>query len=269
MSGITAGCLSRALGFHPRVITECIPSDLVRKEDGISHRELMKLINLKFFNDALDRSANMHTADYNINVLKKKHRSSQPQTPECKSLGMLTSLVTLMSQSNFDELSEVRVAFQVYEAGDMRGMMIDQQTLMRTLKLCGRTVAPLKLMHRVKHMERRLDEPGRLQFYEFLDLIVLCELTDVISVPDPKHKPLDKTWRKLFELDHFENIFATYDEKLEGFMNSLFVQEERNYGHERLGSTRIPKEAAVRPVQGRNWFHSMKLFAVLGGNFSC
>lgn len=31
----------------------------------------MKLINLKFFNDALDRSANMHTADYNINVLKK------------------------------------------------------------------------------------------------------------------------------------------------------------------------------------------------------
>ncbi|XP_071831732.1 uncharacterized protein [Apostichopus japonicus] len=220
-------CLSRALGFHPRVITECIPADLVRKEDGISHRELMKLINLKFFNDALDRSANMHTADYNINVLKK-------------SIDLLNHRLL-----SFDELSEVRVAFQVYEAGDMRGMMIDQQTLMRTLKLCGRTVAPLKLMHRVKHMERRLDEPGRLQFYEFLDLIVLCELTDVISVPDPKHKPLDKTWRKLFELDHFENIFATYDEKLEGFMNSLFVQEERNYGHERLGSTRIPKEAAV------------------------
>ncbi|KAJ8023586.1 hypothetical protein HOLleu_36065 [Holothuria leucospilota] len=220
-------CLSRALGFHHEVIEACLPSEIVRKEEGISHRELMKFINLKFFNDALDRSANMHTADYNINVLKK-------------SIELLNHRLL-----SFDELSDVRVAFQVYEAGDMRGMVIDQHTLMRTLKLSGRTVAPLKLMHRVKHMEGRLDEPGRLQLYEFLDLIVLCELSDNISVPDPKHRPLDKTWRKLFEIDNFEQVFATYDEKLEAYMNSMFVQEERNYGKEQLGSTRIPKEASV------------------------
>ena len=36
---------------------------------------------------------------------------------------------------SFAELHDVRVAFQVYEAGDMRGMRIDQHTLLRTLKV--------------------------------------------------------------------------------------------------------------------------------------
>ncbi len=37
---------------------------------------------------------------------------------------------------SFSELNDVRVAFQVYEAGDMRGMKIDTHTQLRALKVC-------------------------------------------------------------------------------------------------------------------------------------
>lgn len=220
-------CLSRALGFQPDTIVKCIPDEIVSTEPGLSEKTIQKLIDLKYFNDALDVSINMHSADYNINSI-------------LKSLTLLNHRLL-----SFAELHDVRVAFQVYEAGDMRGMRIDQHTLLRTLKLCGRTIASLKLMHRVKHMLHAFDEPGRIQLYEFLDLIVLCEQTDDIDVPESKRGPLDKTWRKLFELDDFEHVCATNDEKLMNHLNQQFRNTELNYGHEQLGSKRIPREAAV------------------------
>nr|XP_054761982.1 uncharacterized protein LOC129268456 isoform X1 [Lytechinus pictus]XP_054761983.1 uncharacterized protein LOC129268456 isoform X1 [Lytechinus pictus] len=222
-------CLTSALGYPNGTLRNCIPDDHIIRKDGVSYREILKLIDLKYFNEALHLSVNMHTADYNINVLRK-------------SMNLINHKFL-----TFDELSDVRVAFQVYEAGDMKGMIIDKHTLMRTLKLCGRTIAPLKLIHRVKHMEERLDEPGRIQFYEFLDLIVLCYLSKDVVVPDPRVGPMEKTWRKLFELDDFQRVFSTSDEKLEDQLNREFIGTERNYGHEILGSKRIPRESSVDP----------------------
>ena len=36
---------------------------------------------------------------------------------------------------SFDELRSIRVAYQVYEANDTKGMRIDATTLLRTLKV--------------------------------------------------------------------------------------------------------------------------------------
>ncbi|XP_038053838.1 uncharacterized protein LOC119726269 isoform X2 [Patiria miniata] len=220
-------CLSRALGFPSETIKNCIPDELTSTQDGISYKDILKLIRLKYFNDALDRSINMHTADYNINTLMQ-------------SLKLLNHRLL-----SFSELNDVRVAFQVYEAGDMRGMVIDTHTQLRALKLCDRTIAPMKLMHRVKHMQENFDEPGRIQLYEFLDLIVLCELTKDVDVPDFKHGALDKTWRRLFQLDNFQEVCATKDEKMEQHLNQQFRDTELNYGKEQLSSKRIPRESAV------------------------
>ncbi|XP_071491280.1 uncharacterized protein [Diadema antillarum] len=235
-------CLTSALGYPNGTLRRCIPADHMIRKDGVSYREMLKLIDLKYFNEALHLSVNMHTADYNINVLRK-------------SMNLLNHKFL-----TFDELNDVRVAFQVYEAGDIKGMIIDKHTLMRTLKLCGRTIAPLKLMHRVKHMEERLDEPGRIQFYEFLDLIVLCFLTKDVVLPETKCGPLDKTWRKLFELDDFDKVFSTWDERLEEHLDREFIGTERNYGHEILGSKRIPRESSVDPSLRKTQvrFHSRR-----------
>ena len=51
--------------------------------------------------------------------------------------------------------------------------------------MCGRTIAPLKMHHRIKHMSQMFDEDGRIQLYEFLDLILWTELYDAHRA----HKP--------------------------------------------------------------------------------
>ncbi|XP_033112915.1 uncharacterized protein LOC117113623 isoform X2 [Anneissia japonica] len=219
-------CLSRALGFQANTLNSCIPDEALQNDEGIVHKEILKLINLKYFNDALDRTFNMHTADYNINVLKK-------------SLKILNHRLL-----SFSELNDVRIAFQVYEAADMKGMVMDQHTLMRTLKLCNRIVAPLKLMHRIKHLQEFFDEPDRIQFYEFLDLLVLCQLIPEVQIAHQKDGSLDKS-RELYELDDFEKVCTTLDEKIEDHLNSMFMRTERDYGKEHLGDKRIPKETAV------------------------
>lgn len=47
------------------------------------------------------------------------------------------------------------------------------------------------------------------------------------------------------QLDDFEHVCATNDEKLMNHLNQQFRNTELNYGHEQLGSKRIPREAAV------------------------
>ncbi|XP_071955829.1 uncharacterized protein [Antedon mediterranea] len=219
-------CLSRALGFQANTLNNCIPEETQKSSNGIGYKEILKLIELKCFNEVVDRTFNMHTADYNVNVLKK-------------SLKLLDHHLL-----SFSELNDVRIAFQVYEAADMRGMVLDQHTLMRTLKLCNRTVAPLKLMHRVKHLQESFDEPERIQFYEFLDLLILCDLIPDVNVGH-KDSSLEKTKQELYELVDIKDVCTTLDEKIEGQLNSMFMRTERDYGKEHFGDKRIPRESAV------------------------
>lgn len=51
--------------------------------------------------------------------------------------------------------------------------------------MCGRIIAPLKMHHRIKHMSQNFDEEGRIQLYEFLDLILWTELYDTYKPPAP------------------------------------------------------------------------------------
>jgi len=38
--------------------------------------------------------------------------------------------------------------------------------------MCRRSIAPMKLAHRIKHMKGEFEEGGRIQLYEFLDLVL-------------------------------------------------------------------------------------------------
>ena len=48
---------------------------------------------------------------------------------------IVTQCQVLLFRSSFDELRSIRVAYQVYEANDTKGMRIDATTLLRTLKV--------------------------------------------------------------------------------------------------------------------------------------
>ncbi|XP_077994671.1 uncharacterized protein LOC144448339 isoform X2 [Glandiceps talaboti] len=169
----------------------------------------------------------MHTADYNVNVLSK-------------SLKLLEHRFL-----SFSELNDVRIAYQAYEAGDMKGMIIDKHTLLRTLKMCGRVVAPMKLMHRVKHMKVHFDEKGRIQLYEFMDLLVLCDLSDDVNIEEYREGAIDKNWRNLFKMDAFDPLFVTGEEKVLDHLNQVFIKTELDYGEVKLGDKKLPKDNSV------------------------
>ncbi|XP_070552060.1 uncharacterized protein [Ptychodera flava] len=235
-------CLSRAIGFQSDTLKKCLPDEITLTEPVVSVRDLFRLMDRKYFNEALDRTFNMHTADYNINVLKK-------------SLKLLEHRFL-----SFTELNDVRIAYQAYEAGDMKGMIIDKHTLLRTLKLCGRVVAPMKLMHRVKHMKDHFDECGRIQLYEFMDLLVLCDLAEDITVEETREGAIDKNWRHLFKMDDFDPLFVTGEEKVQERLDQVFMDTELNYGDYRLGDRKIPKEHSVNreAIKEQVRFHSQR-----------
>lgn len=40
--------------------------------------------------------------------------------------------------------------------------------------MCGRSIAPMKLMHRLKHMKVHFEDKTRIQLSEYLELILWC-----------------------------------------------------------------------------------------------
>ena len=50
---------------------------------------------------------------------------------------------------SFSDLERIRLAFELYEDFDQRGMHIDVEKILKTLKLCGRVIAPLRLSNKV------------------------------------------------------------------------------------------------------------------------
>ena len=53
------------------------------------------------------------------------------------------------SGCSFQDIKDARMAFQLYEHMDNAGLVINDRLMMRTLKLCGRTISQIKLMQHV------------------------------------------------------------------------------------------------------------------------
>ncbi|KAI8502781.1 hypothetical protein Bbelb_194830 [Branchiostoma belcheri] len=219
-------CLARALGYQVDVFERVVP-DFAEGEPGVSFRQVSRLMELNFFNEAFHLTYNLHTAHYNCQLIKK-------------------CLVLLDHRFlNFQEIHEIRVAYVAYEHHDMHGMIINEKALLRTLKMCGRTVAPLKLMHRVKHLKENYEAKGRIQIYEFMDLLILCKMWDDVNVKDTRVKGPDKNWRRLYQMDKVKEVFHTYDEKVFELLNKEFEATELNYGDVSFGDRKQFRENPV------------------------
>ncbi|XP_078598638.1 uncharacterized protein LOC144874408 [Branchiostoma floridae x Branchiostoma japonicum] len=219
-------CLARALGYQVDVFERVIP-DFAEGEPGVSFRQVCRLMELNFFNEAFHLTYNLHTAHYNCQLIKK-------------------CLVLLDHRFlNFQEIHEIRVAYVAYEHHDMHGMIINEKSLLRTLKMCDRTVAPLKLMHRVKHLKENYEAKGRIQIYEFMDLLILCKMWDDVNIRDTRVKGPDKNWRKLYQMDKVKEVFHTYDEKVFELLNKEFEETELNYGDVSFGDRKQFRENPV------------------------
>ncbi|MGH0120624.1 UNVERIFIED_CONTAM: hypothetical protein FKN15_009989 [Acipenser sinensis] len=207
--------------FPSDLLVDCLPADTVKRAAGLCTQDLLKRIDSGYFTAELNFSYNMKTGIYNIKVLKKS--------------------ISLLDRQflSFDEIKEVRLSFSTYEDQDQRGMRINQRTLLRALKMCGRVIAPLKLAHRIKHLKSGFIETGRVQLYEFLVLLPLCELRDKITVQDDSVQPTAKSLRNIYKLDDRSSLLGTGDEKVARHLNERFQLEERDYGTVTITSKRL------------------------------
>ncbi|CAH3174270.1 unnamed protein product [Porites lobata] len=215
-------CLAKALGFRKDLfIKNVLPEFQKEKSNGLSVKILSNMLDIKCLHGDIHRTYNIHDALYNSRVIEK-------------ALDMLSNRYL-----SFQELREVRVAFQLYEHEDMLGLVIDEHVLLRTLKICGRAVSPVKLKQHIKHMTRQV--PDRLMLYEFLDLLLLCERDAEVQLqPLQQVNGVDKN--NLFKLCDFQAILSTEDQKKIRHLDHLYEQGYTRAGsghHQELPSWRL------------------------------
>ncbi|XP_069472015.1 uncharacterized protein [Ambystoma mexicanum] len=195
-----------------------------------------------YFTAPLHFSFGMKSGIYNVKVI-------------AKCLDLLDS-----SSLSFTGIREANLAFSAYEHLDQKGIKADRHTLMRALKMCGMAIAPQKLS--VHLMQRRGNgaEAGRMQLYEFLDLLVLCEPRESIFLHEARVSSTAKTPRQVYELDDMRSLLVTPDEKLALHLNQqhkmneqwLFPREAvqlKKSPTSHLASMRTPLKEARRPSQ--------------------
>ncbi|XP_073245511.1 uncharacterized protein [Porites lutea] len=215
-------CLAKALGFRKDLFIKNVPPEFQKeKTNGLSVKILSNMLDIKCLHGDIHRTYNIHDALYSSRVIEK-------------ALDMLSNRYL-----SFQELREVRVAFQLYEHEDMLGLVIDEHVLLRTLKICGRAVSPVKLKQHIKHMTRQV--PDRLMLYEFLDLLLLCERDAEVQLqPLQQVNGVDKN--NLFKLCDFQAVLSTEDEKKIRHLDHLYEQGYTRTGsghHQELPSWRL------------------------------
>ncbi|GFR60698.1 hypothetical protein ElyMa_001827700 [Elysia marginata] len=222
------GCLCRALGLPVDLFQRHFPTDVFElqlEEHGIYVKTIRRLFELNLLQKALHRTYNFHTADWNVCVITR-------------ALYMLEHRVL-----DYEGLHDVRVAYGTYEHVDMKGLVIHKHILLRTLKMCGRSIAPLKLMHRIKHMKGEFEEKGRIQLYEFFNLIVWC---DLYTAYDPQEAETSEGKEEdLFKLVDFDRLLSHHDERVAARLNAQFLAEEWDFGMEVLAGKEMFKEPPV------------------------
>eukprot|EP00736_Rhodelphis_marinus_P002108 Rmarinus@m.26713 len=111
-----------------------------------------------------------------LNSTSTRHNNNYHTRTITKSLDMLAKkLIT------FEDLSNARMSFSYYEGEAAAGVPLSAITLRKLLRLMNKGVAPSQLLTWI----RKMNKPGgRIQVYEFLELLLLCRSRDDIRVED-------------------------------------------------------------------------------------
>lgn len=160
-----------------------------------------EVLDNKTANQLLHRTYNVYNAEYNTNVLRKSMQ------------------LLLQRKITFNELHEMRSTFEAFESDDYEGMPTTEHFIFRLLTLCGRSISPLQLQHQLKKMKEFADTVGRLQFYEFLEIIPLTTPMANVTVNDQLVDGRAKDEQSLYKIDDFYNFLYTKDQKVRNVLD--------------------------------------------------
>ncbi|XP_073502714.1 uncharacterized protein [Phyllobates terribilis] len=103
--------------------------------------------------------------------------------------------------------------------GDRQG---DSTRMTTRSQMCGCAVSPQKLSFYMRQERSSFVEPGRVQLYEFLDLLEICESRKKFSILEERVPSTDKAGRGLYQMDDMRTLMLTPDEKLARHLNRRF-----------------------------------------------
>ncbi|XP_075687308.1 uncharacterized protein LOC142656299 [Rhinoderma darwinii] len=219
--------LAAALGFPSNSLESCLPPESLHK-GTINSKELHRLLDLGYFTPALHFTFNMKSGLYNVKLI-------------LKCLDVLDR-----SALSFAGIQEAKVAFTAYEHLDQKGVKAETSMLLKAIKMCGFAVSPQKLSMYMRQKRQRFVEPGRVQLYEFLDLLAICEPRNTFSFLEERVPSTDKTGSGLYQMDDMRRFMLTPDEKLARHLNRRF---------QHIDSWMLPQEtmATSQPLSFRKY----------------
>ncbi|EDV23123.1 uncharacterized protein TRIADDRAFT_58082 [Trichoplax adhaerens] len=181
--------------FPEKIFWRNTPSNR-RTDAGLDSKYFMWLLNSNKACDAdLHRTVNMYSAEYN-----RKN--------------ILRAIEALRNrQLSFDQIYISRLAYQLYEEDDLTGLKLNEDIIMKTIKLCGRVIAPLRLYHEIRNLKKNRHREDRAVYYEFIDILLRCNLKE--EVPHPRSIPFEiKKKGELYDVCDFDALLHTLDERL-------------------------------------------------------
>jgi len=201
---LLAGCL----GFPRDLVQSTIPNHVISNQ-SVSIKDLCHYADEGFFTQKLHLTCNTKTGTYNSKVFAK-----------CAQL-LSKEILTI------EEIRDIRMIFEAFEEFDQRGMLINQgDKILKTLKIAGWVIAPDKLVKKIRHVRVSYDEKERIQLYEFLDLIPLCEKLPIPFKQVHKHAGDEKTKRNVYKIDALREVLRTEDSRMYGYLNHLYEMQQ-------------------------------------------
>ncbi|KAM5151866.1 uncharacterized protein ACMZJ9_010144 [Mantella aurantiaca] len=214
--------ISCALGFPSDSLEIYIPSGSFKK-DKVCSKELRRLLDLGYFTSAFHFTYNMKSGLYNIKLILK-----------CLDLLDRSAL-------SFHDIREAKVAFSAYEHIDQKGVRSDTKMLLKVIKMSGFVVSPQKLSMYLRKKRSTYVENGRIQLYEFLEMLAICEPSKKFIMQENRVQSTDKTNNGFYQMDDMRTTMLTPDEKLSRHLNWRF---------QHVDSWMLPKETitVVKPI---------------------
>ncbi len=180
---------------------------LQRLDSGkrVSEKVFLELLDSKILlHDRLDKLYNRYPAKYNVKLIKRAH--------------YLLKHGTL----SFSDVSDARIAFELYACEDGSGLQANVGTVRQALKMLERVMSPLRLEAEVQKYHEISEIPNRFQVFEFLDLVVMCETTQEVEKRVSSTCSLGNTNDTDLGLPDFNEILMTPDQKISKYLDEQY-----------------------------------------------
>ncbi len=209
------GKLCSCLGYPNNLLLNCL-HDATKVKFSL-RREYLKflagkpleesfinqLLESKYLKQCLEKRFNRQDAKHNIKVIKKAMWLLRHQ------------------KMSFNEISEGRVAFEVYCCEDGSGLLVAVENVLLALKMVEKVISSSKLECEIQKQQHIADVPSRIQLYEFFDLVLLTKNSVHVELEMKSNSDEEKV-TSIASIPNLDQMWMTSDQKILTFLDEQY-----------------------------------------------